>query len=296
VELRHLRYFLAVAEHGSVAEAARHLHIVQPALSRQIKDLEDELGTELFNRGARGVELTTVGKHFVSDVKTILADLQMARERVLRIANGQLGALRIGVTPNYSWHPGILRPLHAFKASYPDVSVMLEPALSAKQLDKIADGGLDGGFVAWRDRQDPRFSGCRVLDCKLVLAVPRHSKLADKAALTLVDLKDEPCIWFAREIAPAFYDFLIHQCQLVGFSPRLVQIGGDVATILGLVAAGMGYSIVPDAAQYSCPEEVLLLEAPDLRGAYEVEFVWRLDDTNPGLCQLVRTIRDSSAR
>ena len=173
MELRHLRYFLAVADCGSVAEAARRLHIVQPALSRQIRDLEEELGSDLFHRNAKGVQLTTAGAQFAIDAKRVLDDVDAACERFVRIARGQSGALRIGLAPNYSWHPATLKPVHDFKLSHPDVTIMLEPALAAKQLVKIADGSLDGGFLAWRDPRDPTFAACHLFDCRLKLAMPR---------------------------------------------------------------------------------------------------------------------------
>lgn len=160
MELRHLRYFLAVADCGSVAEAARRLHIVQPALSRQIRDLEEELGSELFHRNAKGVQLTVPGERFAVDARRLLGDLETARELFVRLARGQAGALKIGLAPNYSWHPATLKPVRNFKATHPDVTVMLEPALAAKQLTRIASGSLDGGFLAWRDPLDPAFKAC----------------------------------------------------------------------------------------------------------------------------------------
>ncbi|WP_431036900.1 LysR family transcriptional regulator [Pseudomonas yamanorum] len=287
MELRHLRYFVAVAEHRSVAEAARHLHIVQPALSRQIRDLEQTLGVDLFRRSSKGVELTLAGQHFIRDAQAILSDLQTARERITRIANGQSGALRIGIAPNYSWHPSALQPLREFKREHPDITLMLEPALSARQQVKIAEGTQDGGFLAWRDPKDPAFSGLAMFDCRLVLAVPRGSELHLSPPRHLADLQYQQCVWFSRDQAPSYYDFLIHSCHVAGLSPQLVHLGADISTVLGLVAAGMGYSIVPDSSQFNCPNDVVLLPHPDLTGLYPVEFVWRSDSDDPALMRLV---------
>ena len=291
MELRHLRYFLAVADCGSVAEAARRLHIVQPALSRQIRDLEEDLGSDLFHRNAKGVLLTTPGAQFAIDARRVLNDVEAARDLFVRIARGQSGALRIGLAPNYSWHPATLKPVRDFKITHPDVTIMLEPALAAKQLARISDGSLDGGFLAWRDPRDPTFSACHLFDCRLKLAMPRPGDgSAPAIPERLADLKDEPCMWFAREVAPAYYDFLIHQCQLAGFSPHIVPIGGDVSTILGLVAAGMGYAIVPEASIYSCPNQVVLMDHADLTLSYPVEFVWRTDTVNPVLEEFIKVV------
>lgn len=294
MELRHLRYFIAVAEHRSVAEAARQLHIVQPALSRQIRDLEHELGADLFVRSAKGVELTPAGEQFIRDARAIMSDLHMAKERIARMANGQLGVLRIGIAPNYSWHPSILRPLRAFKQVQPDITLMLEPALAARQLAKIAEGTLDGGFLAWRDPQDPMFSGLPIFDCQLVLAVPRGSELHLNMPARLADLQHQPSVWFARDQAPSYYDFLIHNCHVAGLSPQLIHLGADINTILGLVAAGMGYAIVPDASQFSCPSEVALVPYPELSAGYPVEFVWRSDTDDPALARLVEYLKGTT--
>ena len=291
MEFRHLRYFLAVAEHRSVAEAARHLHVVQPALSRQIRDLEEELGAFLFVRSIRGVELTAAGRQLVVDATRLLDDLQMATERVSRIASGQLGALRIGVSASYSWHPSILRLLREFRTTHPNIAVTLEPVLAMKQIEEIADGSLDGGFLALRDRSDKAFFGHTIFGGRLMLAVPRQSNLARKPPATLAELKDEPCIWFARENAPSHYDFWIDQCQRGGFVPRLVEVAVDTSTILGFVAAGMGYSIVPDVSEYSCPPDAQLISHPDLSSTYEVEFVWSADAKNPALDQFIQHFR-----
>ncbi|KPY14316.1 LysR family transcriptional regulator [Pseudomonas savastanoi] len=287
MELRHLRYFITVAEHLSVSKAARHLHIVQPALSRQIRELEQDLGVDLFRRSSKGVELTPAGEQFIRDARAIMTDLQNARERVARIANGQYGALRIGIAPNYSWHPSILRPLREFKRLQPDVTLMLEPALAARQQLKIADGKLDGGFLAWRDPKNPVLSGLAMFNCRLVLAVPRDSELHLSPPMHLADLQNQQCVWFSRDKAPSYYDFLINSCHVAGLSPQLVHLGADINTVLGLVGAGMGYSIVPDSSQYNCPSEVALVPHPELTGLYTIEFVWRSDSEDPALWRLV---------
>lgn len=126
VEVRRIRYFLAVAGHGSVAEAARKLHIAQPALGRQIKDLEEELGVALFQRDARGVGLTLAGKEFATDSRVVMAALNAAKERVAHIAQSTKGTLRIGITPNFGWHPKILESIRLFSNMYPEVAVLLD--------------------------------------------------------------------------------------------------------------------------------------------------------------------------
>ncbi len=288
MDIRHVRYFLAVADSGSVAAAARQLHIVQPALSRQIRDLEEELGAPLFSRSARGVELTAAGEQFALDARKLLIDFQSARQRALRVAQGSAGALRLGISPAYGWHPAILSQINRFREAHPDISLRVEPMLAARQLTAIADGELDAGFFGWRDARDTRFSAMTVFDCGLRIAVPRRAGIVMQVPERLSDLAPLPSVWFDRDTAPTYYDFLIRQCQLAGFSPNIVQLGGDTTTILGLVAAGFGYSIVPDSAQHCCPSSTALIAHPELTMSYPVEFVWKQEHLNGPLARFIR--------
>jgi len=296
MEIRHLRYFTAVAEQGSVARAARKLNIVQPALSRQIHDLEEQLGTPLFERSVRGVQLTAAGRQFLRDTHKLLADLDAARARALRAAAGLEGTLRIGISPNHTWHPLILQRLRRFQRAFPNVALMLESSLSAQQLTLIQEGRIDGGFIALRDTSDAELAGVKVLSSGLLLAVPSHSPYARKPPLRLRDLKDEPCVWFPRERSPVYHDYLIYQCQRAGLSPRLVPIGADVATTLGLVAAGMGYSIVSEVSRYNCPKEVVLHPHRDLPDVHDVELVTRSDADNPVLAAFAKVMSTAGPR
>lgn len=296
MEIRHLRYFLAVAEHGSVAQAARKLNIVQPALSRQIRDLEEQLGTPLFERSVRGVQLTAAGRQFQRDTQKILAELEGARERALRAAAGLEGSLRIGISHNHTWHPLILQRLRRFQRAYPNVALLLEPQLSTQQLLHIKEGRIDGGIIALRDPNDPEITGVKVLSSGLVLAVSAHGPYAKKPPVRLRELKDEPCVWFPRERSPVYHDYLIHQCQRAGLSPRLLPIGADVATTLGLVAAGMGYSIVSEMSKYNSPKEVVLHHHRDLPDVHDVELVTRSDADNPVLGAFAKVMSTTGPR
>ena len=299
IELRHLRYFLAIADAGSVTEAARRLHVAQPALSRQMKDLEDALGAVLFERGAKGVTLTTAGNQFAIDSRALLADLRAATERVSRISVGMEGALRIGIAPNYSWHPKILASLRAFSADAPKVAVMLEPTLSVRQIARIVTSELDGGFLTWKylphDKTEIDGIGeIRLFDCHLKLALQRGSRLAKSIPKSLAELQNEPCIWFPREIAPAYDEFLTYQCRQAGLSPKKIQIASDVLTILGMVAAGMGYSIVSDVSAHTCPRDVILVDHPQLTMTHPISFVYRSDDNNPALRRFVDLLQSAT--
>ncbi|MFS2116473.1 LysR family transcriptional regulator [Herbaspirillum frisingense] len=288
IEFRHLRYFLGVVEHGSVAEAARRLHIAQPALSRQIKDLEEEMGALLFDRSVRGATLTAAGQQLAIDARRMLGELQETRQRVARVAEGVEGNLRMGITPNFGWHPRILGSLRSFHQAEPRIAMSLEPGLSARQLERIREGELDAGFLAWRYPPNDQFlagefNEIEVFECRLKLALPRDSRLARQVPVHLSALREEPAIWFPTEVAPGYDQFLDYQCQTAGLVPRKAQLASDVLSILGLVAAGVGYAIVSDVSAYTCPEGVVLVDHPELTMRHPVSFVYRADNGNPTL-------------
>jgi len=295
MEIRHLRYFLAVADHGSMAEAARKLNIVQPALSRQIHDLEDQLGTQLFQRSIKGAQLTVAGIQFTKDVRKLLDDLEEAKERALQAASGKLGSLRIGISPNHTAHPELLRRLRRFRDTYPDVALMLEAVLAPRQLEEIQEERMDGGFIGLRDLRDKKLSGVKVLRSGLMLAFPADHKYAKQPPAKLSDLMDEPCVWFPRSRSPVYHDYLIQQCHAAGLTPRQILIGGDVGTTLGMVAAGMGYSIVSEASKYNSPSGVVLHHHAELAHVHDVEFVFKTENESPILRAFVDIMNSDPA-
>ncbi len=147
MELRHLRYFVAVGEEQHYGRAARRLHVAQPALSRQIQDLEEEIGFQLFERLPRGVKLSAAGRLFLEDARRILHQVNEAVGRASRVARGQTGTLRIGFTENSSWHGVVPDSLRRFRERQPDAELQLHPAGSANQIEEIRSGRVDAGFV-----------------------------------------------------------------------------------------------------------------------------------------------------
>jgi len=290
MEIRHLRYFLAVARQNSIAQAARHLNIVQPALSRQIQDLEQELGVTLFERSVKGIALTNGGRQFLKDAEKIVDDLEIAKKRVLHAATANIESLRIGISPTHTWHPVFLARLRRFRESFPHINLKLEPALSARQIKDIKDGRMDGGFFALRDPNDAQLSGTTILSSGLLLALPIDSKYALQPPLQLKELAHEPCVWFTRSGSPVYHDYLIRQCQLAGLSPKIALVCEDVATALGMVAAGMGYSIISESSQYNCPADVVLHKHANLHVRHEVELVFLEDNMNPALSMFAEVL------
>src|SRR6202045_4422284 len=265
MELRHLRYFVAVGDEQHYGRAARRLRVAQPALSRQIQDLEEELGFKLFERLPRGVRLSAAGKLFLEDARRILQEVSEAAVRAGRVASGRLGTLRVGFTENASWRGVVPDSFRRFREQQPGAELQLQPAASLEQLEAIRSGRLDAGFVNFMPKSDPELGQLLVAMQHVELAAPKRHPLTKLKKLRLRDLTDAPFVWFPRRESPAFYDRLMNECYRGGLrSPRIVQEGVNEATILSLVAAGLGVGGVLGTARWRCPKGVVIRSVGDL--------------------------------
>ncbi len=292
MELRHLRYFVVVGEEQHYGRAARRLRVAQPALSRQIQDLEEEVGFKLFERLSRGVKLSAAGRIFLEDARRILLQVDEAAARAARVARGQAGTLRIGFTENSSWHGIVPDALRRFRERQPDAELQLRPASNVDQFEAIRSGNVDAGFVFFMPRGDEELDHLPVAMQLLELAVPKGHPLSKTKTLRLRDLVDVPFIWFPRREAPGFYDRLMHECYRGGLkSPRIVQEAGNEATILSLVLHGMGVGWVNETARWRCPERVVILSITDLKLPLPMALAWRKDNTSPLLTRFIADVR-----
>jgi DNA-binding transcriptional LysR family regulator len=292
MELRHLRYFVAVGEDQHYGRAARRLGVAQPALSRQIQDLEREIGFKLFDRMSRGVKLSTAGELFLEDARHILQEVGEATARAARVARGQSGTLRIGFAENASWHGVVPDSFRRFREHQPNVDLQLQPAGSLEQLDAIRSGRLDAGFVNFMRRGDADLDQLTVGRQHVELALPKRHPLARLKRLRLRDLADAPFIWFPRRASPAFYDRLMHECYRGGLkSPRIVQEGLNEATILSLVSTGLGVGWVLASARWRCPQTVAILPVVDLNLPISLALAWRRDNTSPLLARFIGEVQ-----
>jgi DNA-binding transcriptional LysR family regulator len=242
MDLRHLRYFVAVAEELHFGRAAARLHIAQPPLSRQIRTLEDELGLRLFERNRAGVALTEAGKVFLVEVGALFEQLEHAVTRTKQAARGELGTLRIGYVGSavYSGLPGIVR---TFRASVPGVVVSIRQMSPTQQVSALLEGAADLGF-ARGPVHEPSLRAQTVLDEELLVALPAGHALSRHKVLALPMLASEPFVVAARARGPGYHDYILSLCRAAGFSPRIVQEGSHL-DVLSLVAAGMGIALVP---------------------------------------------------
>lgn len=292
MELRHLRYFVAVGDEQHYGRAALRLRVVQPALSRQIQDLEEEVGFKLFERLPRGVKLSPAGKLFLEDARRILQDVNEAAARAARVARGQSGTLRVGFSENASWGGVVPESLRRFREIQPDAELQLQPLPSLEQLEAIRSGRLDAGFVLDMPKADPELERLRVATQRIELAVPTGHPLTKLKELLLRDLTDASFVWFPRRASPALYDRLMRECVRGGLkSPRIVQEGLNEATILSLVATGLGVGWVLGTARWRCPKSVVITSVIDLNVPLLLALAWRKDNKSPLLASFVAEVQ-----
>ena len=292
MELRHLRYFVAVGEEQHYGRASHRLRIAQPALSRQIQDLEEEVGFKLFERLPRGVKLSTAGKLFLEDARRILQDVSDAAARAARVARGNSGTLRVGFSENASWHGAVPDSFRRFREQQPDAELRLQPAASLEQLEAVRSDRLDAGFLNFMPKADPELDQLLVAIQHVELAAPKKHPLTKLKKPRLRDLTDTPFVWFPRWASPVFYDRLMHECYRGGLkSPRIVQEGLNEATILSLVSTGLGVGWVLGTARWRCPETVAILPVVDLDMPVPLTLAWRKDNTSPLLANFIAEVR-----
>ncbi|MBV9804917.1 MAG: LysR family transcriptional regulator [Solirubrobacterales bacterium] len=248
MELRQLRYFIAVAEELHFRRAAERLHITQPPLSQQIRALEQELGLVLLVRTRRRVELTAAGVSFLHDARTMLAELDGAVAAARRIDAGQTGRLRIAFVGSalLSIVPG---SVERFRRSRPGVELELRERPTADQLRAVRAGLADVGLVRPPIEHDAALHVRTVLRERTVAALPAAHPLAALSRVPMRRLAAEPLVLFPREQAPGFHDLLIDSLAIAGSAPRVIQYAPEMVTIIGLVAAGTGVSLVPESVQ-----------------------------------------------
>lgn len=305
MELRHLRYFVAVAEARHMTRAAERLGMQQPPLSQQIKALEAELGFELFLRHPKGVELTAGGKSFLPDARAILASVDMAAAKAARAAQGLHGSISIGVTSSAAAHPLIPQLIRAYRAAYPDVNIDLTDGNAAELTEEVEDGRLHAAFLRAPVASPPTLVFHHLLDEEMLLILPMGHKLIGAksgAAIPRIALKSiagEPLVLVRRPGAPGLYADLLVACKNAGFVPKIAAEVQHMLLNISFVAAGMGVSVVPASLRSILRDNVVYCRILGARPVLvaPITLACRANEESPAASNFIRlAIQSGQAR
>lgn len=273
IELRHLRYFIAVAEELHFGHAAARLNISQPPLSQQIQILEQQIGARLFARTNRSVSLTEAGRQFLADSRQILSQVDDAAARAARLHHGETGELRIGFTSSAPFIKAVSDTLSTFRRRYPDVHIQTRETNTREQIVPLNEGALDLGLM--RNTQLPEtLVWERVLREPLLAMVPRDHPLASQPRVSLRELAREPFVFFDPHVGTGLYDDILGLLRRYDLTPTIAQEVGEAMTIIGLVAAGLGVSILPASFRRVQLSEMCWLPIEEQDAVSEMWLVW----------------------
>ena len=290
MELRHLRYFVTVAEDLHFGRAAERLFIAQPPLSQQIQQLERELGVALLARTSRRVRLTAAGEAFLADARQILARVEGATQTAQRAARGEIGTLSIGfvASATYEVLPDVL---HRFRELAPEVQLLLYELNAAEQAQALRGGKINVGF-ARPAIQDAGWVAEPVAREPFVVALPARHPLAAAPVVSLAALTPEPFILFPPDPKPSYADLVQALCARAGFAPSVAQEVREMQTAISLVAAGMGVALVPASVQNLRRRGVVYRPLAEASATTELSVVYRADDPSAVLPIFLQTVRE----
>lgn len=290
MELRQLEYFTMVAEELHFGRAAMRLQMTQPPLSQQILQLEGELGIELFKRSKRNVELTKAGEVFLQEVRRILAHIDQAKDAALKAQLGMLGRLKLGFVGSATFDilPGIIR---TFREQFPEVDLVLHEMPTPMQLKAFHNNSIDIGFVR-APVVDPLISLLPIHHETCVAVIPKQHPLAQCLSISMNELSAECFILVERDIWPSWYDDILVKCHDAGFSPIIRQHVKEIQTIIGLVGAGLGVSIVPRSTANIQARDVMYVDIQGEAPQVEMNIAWRTDNDSA----LVKLFIDTATR
>jgi len=286
MELRHIRYFMAVAEEGGFTRAAGRLGIGQPPLSQQIKDLEREIGVALFHRVPRGAELTSAGAAFLKIIQSVPGQVRSAAEAARRAARGETGSLRIGFTGSGAFNNLVPSIIRAYRRAAPGVELTLEESNSNGLVAALREGTLDVAFLRPAAVSEDGLRFRVVAEEPMVAALPAGHPLVARgreAGLYLADLADEPFILTPRNLGPSLYDTIVHACRAAGFEPRTGQAAPQIASVLSLVSAEFGVAVVPASMRDAMAHGIAYIDLRPPAPVAALAFATRRGDRAPAV-------------
>ncbi len=292
ISLRHLQAAVAVADHLHFGRASAALGVAQPALSHAVKVLERELGVVLFERSTRSVRLTAEGRLFVEDVRAALSFLERASARARAAGRGDVGELAVGmVGSSVRLLPPVLR---AYRARYPEVAVRFAELPTARQIERLRDHTLDVGFM-WPPLPAPADAELDVVPVRrepLVAVLPKGHRLAGRERVHVRALAGEPFVLFPRRLGAGLYDQIAALCRKGGFEPSAAHEATQMQTIVGLVAAGCGVSIVPASVAALGQLGAAFVTLSPAASAVELALALPKDNASPVAANFVAVVRD----
>lgn len=291
MELRHLRYFVAVATELNFSKAAEKLLVAQPALSTQIADLEREIGTVLLRRNTRTVQLTAAGQTFLTEARSILAAVEAATDKTRRTARGEEGELSIGffAAPTMLFLPDLIR---RFRAMCPNVTIRMYELTPDRQLEAFAAGKIDLGFTRPLPPGNPGLNTEFLFAERFVAVMPETHPLGSRRQIALSELAAEPYVLLDRSVALGLYDQIIAACRAAGFSPNITHCPDLMATVLTLVAAEQGIGIVPEGVRNLRSQQVLFVPiVPELE-PIPLVMCWNAERDSPSRDAFLQLVRE----
>lgn len=304
---------MVVAEEMNVGRAAVRLHLTQPSLSRQIAALEHDLGVELFARVRRRFVLTAAGRTFLAEAQDLLRRSDEAVRAAQRTQRGELGTLRLRFVQSATFEL-LPRILGAFRQAYPEVVLDLETLTTLRQAEALRDGRADvgllrpsvpalttpaavGGKRAGADpggtavvRLAPALASRVIAEDAVVAVLPARHRLARRKRIRLAELADEPFVFYSRVSGPAVHDTIVGFCRAAGFTPRIEQEAADVQTIISLVAAGLGVSLLISPTPPTNPDMVVYRELSDDLPPWQLRVAWSPENRSPVLARFLELL------
>jgi len=285
MELREIRSFVILAEQLHFGRAARLLHLTQPALTKQIRRLEDELGGELLLRGRHGAQLTSLGRLFLEGAAELVRDSESLLSNTQRVARGEGGRLRIG----FGFHTFDLVPriIVRLRKSLPDISISLRDMSTTEQIEELLSEKVDLGFI--RTSSVKGLEIVPVLQDRVMLVTSREAN--HPVEVNLSTLKNEPFVMISRQRSPTYYSHVLQVCATHGFHPRVVQEVPEITTILALVRAGLGISMIPESFCNNRFQGIRFHNIPGPKSAWSVAAAWRKGDPNPLIARFMGLLK-----
>ncbi len=262
-----------------------------------MKQLEEEMGVELFERLPRGVRLTAAGKVLLARATAVLDDVDRMITETQQAASGKTGFLKIGFADGATYSGHVPEILGEFRKRNPNVKMELIPASSIAQGELLANGSIDIGFVYWLPQNTESIDSRSINEEQIVLAAAKSNRaIASRKSVTLQDLQESQFVWFKRSDGPLYYDLILTQCSKAGLTMNVVQESFTESTMLSLVSADIGVTFITESARRRKPDNVALVEVTDLKATITLRAMWRRDNRNPALKPFIDSVERTVAQ